>query len=241
MPPFWYLLSDSVPHFIPPFVTTQLRNHKPWKKLIERFVDTFFSKAVPCQMDEKIDDLEGHKRTPDAMGKDIFKVTGLQEAVRKLLKANPGLGVKQLLAMLREQQRNLGREAKEEKRKQRRADDKAKQQKNVESRIDPGNKEVAVAAVAQPAVAVAQPAAAAAVALAAASLTLTATHEALEAVKAEREAKAKKKEKKEADKKKKEADEKEAEAKKKKKANDAAAAITQPLAGPTAPKADELV
>ena len=49
------------------------------------------------------------------------------------------------------------------------------------------------------------------------------------------------KKKKEADKKKKEADEKEAEAKKKKKANDAAAAITQPLAGPTAPKADELV
>ena len=123
-------------------------------------------------MDESIDDLEGHKRTPDAMGKDIFKVTkekkALQKAVEKLLEANPGLGVKPLLAKLREhmreQQRNLGREAKEEKRKQRRADDKAKQQKNVESRMDPGNKEVAVAAVAQPAVAVAQPAAAAAVA-----------------------------------------------------------------------------
>ena len=178
---------------------------KPWKELIKKFVNTFFSKSILCIMDEEIDDLEGHKRTPDAMGKDIFKVTkekrALQKAVKKLLEDYPGLGVKPLLAKLREQQRNLGREAKEEKRKQRRADDKAKQQKNVESRMDPGNKEVAVAA--QPAAA--QPAAA--VALAAASLTLTATHEALEAVKAESEAKAKKKEEKE-DEKKKKADEK---------------------------------
>ena len=145
MPPFWYLLSDSVPHFIPPFVTTQLRNHKPWKKLIERFVDTFFSKAVPCQMDEKIDDLEGHMRTPDAMGKDIFKVTGLQEAVRKLLEANPDLGVKQLLAMLRaEQQLYLGAgnkavrealkaaKAKIEAKKQQEADEKMKQSTSTE-------------------------------------------------------------------------------------------------------------
>ena len=47
---------------------------KPWKKLIIKFVDTFFSKPILCKMDESIDDLEGHKRTPDAMGKDIFKV-----------------------------------------------------------------------------------------------------------------------------------------------------------------------
>ena len=145
---------------------------KPWKKLIIKFVDTFFSKPILCKMDESIDDLEGHKRTPDAMGKDIFKVTkekkALQKAVKKLLEANPGLGVKPLLAKLREQQRNLRREAKEEKRKQRRADDKAKQQKNVESSKQ--QKEVAVAAVAQPAVAVAQPAAAAAVALASAAV-----------------------------------------------------------------------
>ena len=59
-------------------------------------------------MGEKIDDLEGHKRTPDAMGKDIFKVNGLQEAVKKLLEANPGLGVKPLLAKLREKQLYLG-------------------------------------------------------------------------------------------------------------------------------------
>ena len=81
---------------------------KPWKKLIIKFVDTFFSKSVLCKMDESIDDLEGHKRTPDAMGKDIFKVNGLQEAVKKLLEANPGLGVKPLLAKLREKQLYLG-------------------------------------------------------------------------------------------------------------------------------------
>ena len=144
MPPFWCLLSDSVPHFIPPFVTTQLRNHKPWKKLIERFVDQIFSKAVPCQIDEKIDDLEGHMRTPDAMGKDIFKVNGLQEAVKKLHKDDPNLGVKPLLAKLREQQLYLGAgnkavrealkaaKAKIEAKKQQEADEKMKQSTSTE-------------------------------------------------------------------------------------------------------------
>ena len=123
-------------------------------------------------MDETIDDLEGHKR------KD-FQFNDLQEAVRKLHYADPDLGVKQLLAKLREEQL-----------------------------LYPGAGNKAV-------------------------------HEALKAVKAEIEAKKKKKKKKIDEKK--EADEKEAEAKTQKKANDAAAAITQPLAGPTAPKADELV
>ena len=118
---------------------------KPWKKLIKKFVNTFFSKSILCIMDEEIDDLEGHKRTPDAMGKDIFKVTGLQEAVRKLLEANPGLGVKQLLAMLRaEQQLYLGAgnkavrealkaaKAKIEAKKQQEADEKMKQSTSTE-------------------------------------------------------------------------------------------------------------
>ena len=105
--------------------------------------------------------------------------SALLEAVRALRVVDPGLGVKQLLAMLRaEQQLYLGA----------------------------GNKAV---------------------------------RETLKAAKAEIEAKKTRKIKKTDEKK--EADEKEAEAKKKKKANDAAAAITQPLAGPTAPKADELV
>ena len=126
-------------------------------------------------MDESIDDLEGHKR------KD-FQVNDLQEAVKKLLEADPDLGVKQLLAKLREEQL-----------------------------LYPGAGNKAV-------------------------------HEALKAVKAEIEAKKERRKwpKKKIDEKK-EADEKEAEAKTQKKANDAAAAITQPLAGPTAPKADELV
>ena len=153
---------------------------KPWKKLINKFVSAVFSKPILYKMNERIDDLEGHKRRADAMGKDIFQFNGLQEAVRELLEdVDPNLGVKQLLAELRaEQLLPLGA----------------------------GNKAV---------------------------------RETLKAAKAEIEAKKTRKIKKTDEKK--EADEKEAEAKKKKKANDAAAAITQPLAGPTAPKADELV
>ena len=158
---------------------------KPWKKLINKFAQAAFSIPILCEMGEKIDDLEGHKRRAGAMGKDIFQVNGLQKAVRKLHYADPNLGVKPLLAKLREEQQLYP---------------------------GAGNKEV---------------------------------HEALKAVKAEIEAKKRRRtkkidEKQEADEKK-EALEVIKKAMKKKKANDAAAAITQPLADPTAPKADELV
>ena len=126
-----------------------MRNRKPWKKLIKKFVDTFYSNPIMCTMGESIDALEGHKRTPDAVGKDIFKVTkerkALQKAVKTLLEANPGLGVKQLLAMLRaEQQLYLGAgnkavrealkaaKAKIEAKKQQEADEKMKQSTSTE-------------------------------------------------------------------------------------------------------------
>ena len=94
-----------------------MRNRKPWKKLIKKFVDTFSSQEIRCNMGEKIDELEGHTRIPDAVGKDIFRVTkekkALLDAVHKLHEADPNLGVKPLLAKLREKQLDLGAGKKE--------------------------------------------------------------------------------------------------------------------------------
>ena len=60
-----------MPHFIPLFVTTQVRNCKPWTKLVNNFVNTFFAKALLCEMGESLEKLEGREK--QAMGKDVFK------------------------------------------------------------------------------------------------------------------------------------------------------------------------
>ena len=57
-----------MPHLIPP---PQVRNRKPWTKLINNFIDTFFSGPILCKMGESFETLEGREK--QAMGKDVFK------------------------------------------------------------------------------------------------------------------------------------------------------------------------